>query len=245
MLAAPRKAYVLFGVEPEFDCDNPVQAQRAMEAAEYVVVLSPFASDKTKRYAHALLPIAAFAETSGTFVNAEGRWQSFNGAGVPPGETRPGWKVLRVLGNKLGIDGMEYLSSNDVRDELKSLFSEDMSFDNRIELDGALTKPEMVNGLIRGSEVPIYALDGLVRRSTPLQQTPDAQPIAVYLHVQQAQELDLVGAEHVIVSQDGNESRLPLLLDDSVPLGCAWIPSGLAGATDLAAGVGEISLRKA
>ena len=244
MLAAPLKAYVLFGVEPEYDCDNPTQAQRAMEAAEFVVAFSPFASDNTKSYAHMLLPVGTFAETSGTFVNAEGQWQSFEGAAGLPGEASPGWKLLRVLGNKLNLEGFAYLSSREVRDELQSHFSVDTPFDNRIKLDEALAKPKKTKSLIRASEVPMYSLDSLVRRSSPLQQTPDAQPAAVYLHEQQAQALDFNGVDHVIVKQEGTEASLPLIIDNRVPVGCAWIPSGLSQTASLASGIGEITLHK-
>ena len=100
MLASPRKAYVLLNAEPELDMHDPVQAIRAMHAADMVVALSAY-KHHAAEYADVLLPIAPFTETSGTFVNSEGRAQSFRGAVKPLGEARPAWKVLRVLGNLL------------------------------------------------------------------------------------------------------------------------------------------------
>ena len=118
-----------------------------------------------------MLPIGTFAETSGTFVNAEGRWQSFGGIANPVGEARPGWKVLRVLGNLLEAGGFDYETSEEVRDELHEALGE-VSFDNAYAGKAALAKP---NGAGEAAaDVPMYAVDGLVRRAHALQQTPEA-----------------------------------------------------------------------
>ena len=101
-----KKAYVLLNVEPELDCANPQLARSALDKAEMVVVMSPYRHGMD--YADVLLPIAPYSETSGTFVNAEGRAQGFNGTVKPLGDTRPAWKVLRVLGNLLSLDGFSY-----------------------------------------------------------------------------------------------------------------------------------------
>jgi NADH-quinone oxidoreductase subunit G len=105
MFAQPRKAYVLLGVEPDLDCHNPQQAVAALKAAALVVALTPFSDGAVREYADVLLPITPFSETSGTFVNTEGRAQSFNGVVRPFGDARPAWKVLRVLGNLLNLAG--------------------------------------------------------------------------------------------------------------------------------------------
>ncbi|MEN8130638.1 MAG: NADH-quinone oxidoreductase subunit NuoG [Pseudomonadota bacterium] len=244
MLGKALQAYLLYALEPDYDCDNPGGALKTMEAAEFVVVCAPFASETTKRYADVLLPISTFVETSGTFINAEGRWQSFQGATNPPGEARPGWKVLRVLGNLCGVDDFDYLSSEQVRDQLKAQFSEHLEFDNRLGLNGALAKPAPDKGLIRACEVPIYALDPLVRRSAPLQQTPDSKPAAAYLSAPQAEALGVTGGQQVIVQQDDYQAELPLIIDDSIPSGCVWIPAGLKGTRALGSGVGSVELRK-
>ncbi len=120
MLANPRKGYLLFNVEPEYDCNDAATASAAVNGAEFVVSVSPFASDAMKQAADVLLPIGPFTETSGTFVNAEGRWQSFSGVASPVGESRPGWKLLRVLGNQFELDGFEQNSSEQVRDALRA-----------------------------------------------------------------------------------------------------------------------------
>ena len=113
MLADPRKAYMLLHAEAEFDFANAVAARAALEKAELVVVMSPFAHGKA--YADILLPLSPFTETAGTFVNCEGRVQEFQGVVKPLGETRPGWKVLRVLGTMLNLDGFDAETVADVR----------------------------------------------------------------------------------------------------------------------------------
>jgi NADH-quinone oxidoreductase subunit G len=119
MLANPLDAYLLWDMEPA-DTLHP-KALETLRAARFVVAATPFVSDELKSVAHVLLPVGTFAETSGTFVNLEGQWQSFAGAVQPVGQSRPGWKVLRVLGNLLNLPGFEALSSEEVRDALRVL----------------------------------------------------------------------------------------------------------------------------
>ncbi|HSL70020.1 MAG TPA: molybdopterin-dependent oxidoreductase, partial [Longimicrobiales bacterium] len=131
-------------------------------------------TDAMRRFAHVLLPIGTFAETSGTFINAEGRWQSFLGAAQPVGESRPGWKVLRVLGNLLELAGFDYVTSEEVRDELKGRVGE-------AKPDTAFVARRTLNGERPGGaavDVPMYQIDALVRRAPALQRTREAQAAA-------------------------------------------------------------------
>ncbi len=116
MLDEPRRAYLVMHAEAEFDFANPVAARAALERADLVVAMSPFRHGSA--YADVLLPISPFTETSGTFVNCEGRAQSFRGVVQPRGETRPGWKVLRVLGSMLGLPDFAFDTSEQVRDSV-------------------------------------------------------------------------------------------------------------------------------
>jgi NADH-quinone oxidoreductase subunit G len=167
MLAANLKAYVLIGGIESEDFAMPARAEAALKGAECVVALTPYAGAEQLSLSTILLPIAAFAETSGTWVNVEGRWQSAAGAARPPGEARPGWKVLRVLGNLLGLRDFEYLSSEQVRDEL------------RREIDGFRAPDQAatdfaaghLNGVDKVAGTGIYRVDAVVRRSRPLQET--------------------------------------------------------------------------
>ena len=118
MLHAKLKAYVLLGTEPELDCWDSRAARIAMNDAELVISLTAYRSGEIENYADVMLPISAFVETSGTYINNEGISQSFTGAVPPLGEARPAWKLLRVLGNTFNLDGFEYQSSSDVNAEV-------------------------------------------------------------------------------------------------------------------------------
>ena len=174
MLAAPRKAYLLLNVEAELDTQNSQQAMAAMLAADMVVALSAY-KHQASEYADVMLPIAPFTETSGTFVNTEGRVQSFKGTVKPLGEARPAWKVLRVLGNLLNVSGFDYDNSEAVRDEVLAGVDVNSKLSNTLQ--GLIAQPVVpTSGLQRIAEVPIYATDAIVRRSAPLQATHDALP---------------------------------------------------------------------
>ncbi|MDH5189894.1 MAG: NADH-quinone oxidoreductase subunit NuoG, partial [Gammaproteobacteria bacterium] len=172
MFVDPRHAYVLMGLEPELDCADSDLALRALERADFVVSMTPYITDTMREYAHVLLPIGTFGETSGTFVNAEGQWQSFAGSVEPYAEARPGWKVLRVLGNLLEVDGFEYVSSEEVLEQARNEIG-DVTPANA--MDKFVTEQVSENSaLIRISDVSAYSSDPLVRRATPLQKTGDA-----------------------------------------------------------------------
>jgi NADH-quinone oxidoreductase subunit G len=167
ILAGGLDALVLLGCEPEFDAAAGEACLQPLADAEFVVCLSPFVTPEMKHYADALLPVCTAYETSGTFVNCEGRWQGFTGAARPVGEARPAWKVLRVLGTQLGVDGFDFMSSEEVREELRA----------RLENTGDPGVPELPLRAVQGrrdspwAEPGAYATDMLLRRSAPLQET--------------------------------------------------------------------------
>jgi NADH-quinone oxidoreductase subunit G len=174
------KAYVLFGgVEPWVDSVD-AESSRNLAKAEFVVAITPFANDQLRQIAHVLLPIGTFAETSGTYVNLEGTWQSQNGAAQPVGEARPGWKVLRVLGNLLNLSGFEYQSSEDVREELRKLCNGLLTADKAGQ--PAYKGSHRVAQGVTGAEVldlSMYHVDALVRRAPSLQKTREGRTLAV------------------------------------------------------------------
>jgi NADH-quinone oxidoreductase subunit G len=179
MLGAPLRAYVLLGgVEPTPDTQD-TDAVRTLARAEFVVAITPFASDEVKRIAHVLLPMGTYAETSGTFVNCEGLWQSQGGAAAPVGEARPGWKVLRVLGNLLNLAGFEYQSSEDVLLEARKA-CEGLT---PTPYQGAHGVSAAGNGAAAErttlTDVPMYQTDALVRRAPSLQRTREGRAPAV------------------------------------------------------------------
>lgn len=241
MLAKPREAYVLLNTEIERDAADAKQAIAAMQAAKFVVSLSSYANDDSQSYADVLLPIGTFTETSGTFVNAEGRWQSFKGVTSLVGEARPGWKVLRVLGNLLNVPGFEQVSSEQVRDELKRSLLNVAEFSNDYVLPESLDLASSAE-ISRVSTQPMYAIDAIVRRAASLQQTSDALAAGVYMSSSQIDALGLSGKSEVSLRQGEDAITLPLFADDSLADGCAWVPGGVDGVSQLGSAASGIEL---
>jgi NADH-quinone oxidoreductase subunit G len=224
MLAQPRRAYIILHAEPDLDMADPVAAYAALGAAELVVALTPFAS-VAAQHAHVQLPVGAFTETAGTFVNCEGRAQAFNSVALPPGETRPAWKVLRVLGSMLGLTGFDFESIEAVRTELPddAAIRAQLSNATRTEI-GATPVPG--GDLQRIADVPIYAADALVRRAPSLQKTADARPPAARMNAATRSKLRLAEGVAVRVRNGAGEAILKVATDDGVPDGCVRIAAG-------------------
>lgn len=244
MLASPRKAYLLLNVEAELDTANAQQAIAAMQAADMVVSMAAYKHQATE-YADVLLPIAPFTETSGTFVNTEGRVQSFKGTVKPLGETRPAWKVLRVLGNLLGLEGFEQDSSEAVRDEALHNVDVASQLNNKLQGMDASSGSVAATGLQRVSDVPIYASDAIVRRSAPLQATRDAAVPCVHLHGAELDKLGVAAGDAIRVTQGAGSARLNVARDDKLPLGVARVAAGHAATAALGAMFGTITVERA
>jgi len=244
LVSEPRRGYLLLGVEPEYDSANPAAATAAMHAAEKVVAITPFTTDDMLQYADVILPSATFAETDGTFVNAEGLWQDFQAAGTPPGETRPAWKILRVLGNAFGVDGFDYFAAAEVRRELKEQCRE-LVLDNAVA-GATATGPAVVRpGLVRFGDVPMYSVDPLVRRSEPLQHAADAGRAVAHLSPAEAGRIGAADGDRIVLQQDGVEQVLDLVVDSGVADGCVWVPQALAETAILGAACGPVEVAKA
>ncbi len=243
MLEHPRKGYLLVGLEPDRDLWDPATAMVALKGAECVVALTAYRSPGLEAAADVLLPIAAFAETSGSYVNAEGRWQSFAGATRPLGEARPGWKVLRVLGNLFDLQGFEQVSSEQVLAEAREAAAT-IPLDNAESADLALDL-QAGGGLLRLGDVPIYAADPLVRRAVALQRTHDAVGAGVYLNPSEAGKAGLGAGDQVQVRQGDGQVTLQVVIDEALADGCARIPAGLAESAALGGQIGVVTLEKA
>jgi len=171
MLAGGLKAVVLLNTEPVFDAANGAAAAQAIGQAEMVVTLSPFKANMD--ISDVLLPISPFTETAGTFINTEGRVQSFHGVVKPLGETRPAWKVLRVLGSMLHVPGFDFETIEDVR-------AKAIPADVNALLSNACTAQVDVSPAAgQPATAAIYQLDSLVRRAPSLQLTADAKQASV------------------------------------------------------------------
>ena len=242
MIANPLKAYVLLGVEPELELHDPRLAVAAMQQAELVVALSAY-QHKAVDYAQVLLPIAPFTETAGTFINTEGRAQSFQGVVQPLGETRPAWKVLRVLGNLLGLAGFDQQSADDVRFEALAADNKNINKNNKLEsfYIGSLATD---SSLQRIAETPIYAADAIARRAPSLQKTRDALPPVASMNHALADKLGLRDGDSVRVRQGGGEAVVAYVLDDKLPADCIRLAAAREETAALGAASAELTIER-
>jgi len=229
MLNKGLKGYVLLGVEPELDSYDGAKALENLQKAEFVVALTAYVTDTMKTYANVLLPISVFTETSGSYVNNAGTWQSFTAVVTPKNDVRPGWKVLRVLGNLLNISGFDYDSSEQVRNEVcEKLGQKTADTLNSWHVPSDLTARK-VDGLQRITELPIYAADMVVRRASALQLTRDATTAkGVHINSNVAAQIGITEAKPVQVRQNTAKVSLPVVIDERVPDGCVLIYGGQA-----------------
>jgi NADH-quinone oxidoreductase subunit G len=244
----PRKGYVLMNVEPEFDTANPAQALAALNQAEMVVVMSPFRTGTD--YADVLLPIAPFTETAGTFVNAEGTVQSFNGVVRPLGDARPAWKVLRVLGSLLGASGFEY----DTAEEVRAAALGDADLTPRLSNKTASTvarsngsAAKAANGSFeRIADVPIYHADPLVRRAGSLHLTQAARNAnTIGLPAGLFDKLGLKDGDAVRVRQGERSVQVPAVRDANLAETVVRVSAATPAGAALGSLFGELLVEKA
>lgn len=237
MISEPLRGYLLFGVEPELDFCDGSRARTAMHAADFVVMVSAFKPSKrgttANDYADVLLPMGAFTETAGTYINGEGRVQAFTGAVQPRGDARPGWKILRVLGSMMEVDGFDHVSIDDVR--------ADMGFGD-VPASARLKSwriPEKIEtrrtDLNRITEVPIYVVDAVVRRAASLQATSDNPAPAARMNAAQAQKAGVADGDRVTVRMVEGSAELDLVVDERIPDGCVLVAQGYAQTATLGA----------
>ncbi|AKZ26030.1 NADH-quinone oxidoreductase subunit NuoG [Ralstonia pseudosolanacearum] len=244
MLAQPRRAYVILGAEPEFDSANPQQARAALAHADTVVMLSPFASRAAMEHADVLLPVAPFTETSGTYINCEGLPQSFNGVVRSLGDSRPAWKVLRVLGNLLGLSGFEYETSEAVRDDvLAKPVAERLSNATAAQTAAPVAA---AGGIERLADVPIYHADPIVRRAGSLQLTAASRAaVRAGLPADLFEQLGLAVGDAVRVTQGQGSVVLPAVLDRTLASGVIRVPAATEASAQLGPMFGTVSVEKA
>jgi len=235
--ALGRKALLLLNVEPQLDCANPQAAMAAVRGARFTVNLTAFKSD----LGDVLLPITPFTETPGTFISTEGRVQGFHATVRPLGDSRPAWKVLRVLGTMLGLPGFDYESVEEVR--AACLGGKDVAamLSNAIELPDAAAKAA-ASGTERIADVPIYFADPLVRRSLPLQKTRDARPPRAWMNARMLQRLGAADGSLVLVRQGTGEAGLVAALDDKLPDNCVRVAAAHPSTAALGPMFGDITV---
>ncbi|MFZ6844304.1 NADH-quinone oxidoreductase subunit NuoG [Undibacterium sp. RuTC16W] len=246
LFAQAKKAYVLLHAEPELDCANPQQARSALDQAEMVVSLSAYKHGLD--YADVLLPVSPFTETAGTFINCEGRVQSFHGVVKPLGDTRPAWKVLRVLGNLLDLPEFEFETSEAIRDALlgKDVATVATSLNNMSVTDiPVLASAVISQGLERIADVSIYSTDAIVRRSESLQKTRDAKAPEIHLSAAQFAKLSLKDGDYVKITQGHGSAVLPVVLGKNLPDNVVRLAAGHILTKSLGPMFGAVTVERA
>ena len=246
LLSGDRRAVVLMNIEPDADLPNPIQARAALAKANTVIALSAYKSADLLEVADVILPITTFTETVSTFVNSEGRAQTIQPAVKPLGDSRPAWKVLRVLGGLLNLDGFLYNMPEEVLGEaLGENYCTKLSNQSTASglANGSTAAPA---GLERLSDVGIYAGDQIVRRSSALQLTRDAKRgNQVGLGQALFNELGLKEGDAVQVTQGGQSVDLPATLEANLAKGAVRISAGTMASAKLGSMFGPVTVSKA
>ncbi len=239
-LNAKLKAYVLMGVEPGYDFANPYGTRQSMLGAEFVVLMSAYDQESMRDYADVILPIAPYAETSGTYINIDNTWQTVRGALSPHGEARPAWKVLRVLGNLFQCKEFEYTSTEDILSEIKNMAT------IAIEQEYTPYYPECLpvinQSLIRVGEWPLYRIDSIVRNAKELQLCAAADSACIRINPATADRLQL--DEIATVSQGDIEITLPLKRDERVAADVVWVANAMPETVDLGHSFAAITIKR-
>ena len=246
VLSGERRAVILMNIEPDADLPNPAQARAALAKANTVIALSAYKSADLLEVADVILPISTFTETVSTFVNAEARTQTIQPAVKPLGDSRPAWKVLRVLGGLLNLDGFLYNMPEEVLDEALG-----DNYCNKLNNQSAATGLSNGHatpsaGLERLSDVGIYAGDQIVRRASALQLTRDAKRgNQVGLGKALFNELGLKEGDAVRVTQGTQSVNLPVTLEANLAQGTVRISAGTVASAQLGSMFGPVTVSKA
>jgi NADH-quinone oxidoreductase subunit G len=245
MLEEPRKAYLLLNVEPDLDCANPSQAVAALAEANFVAAITMYRNAVLDEHADLLLPAAAFTETSGSFVNVSGDWQHFVGVAKAHHAARPVWKILRVLGNFLHLEGFDYESSEEVKHEVKTLIEHMPML--RMQFPQSNVTPLKLKDkqMTRIGEIPIYATDSLVRRAAPLQEAQilmEGNVDAMRMHHETAKKWGLKAGETARIKQGDAVVSLVVQIDDRIAQDTVWIAGAIAATSTLGDLFGVVEL---
>ncbi|MDW8981344.1 NADH-quinone oxidoreductase subunit NuoG [Legionella pneumophila] len=234
------KGYLLMGVEPGYDFANPAGARQSMLAAEFVVLLSAYEHESMHDYADVILPIAPYAETSGTYINIDNTWQTVKGGMLPLGESRPAWKVLRVLGNLLHCKKFDYTSTEDILEEVKEAVS--MTMEHEYEPYYPESLPVINQSLVRVGEWPLYRIDAITRNAKELQLCAASESACIRIHPSTADRLKL--EEIATVSQGDIEITLPLKRDERIAVDVVWVANAMPETVDLGHSFAAITIKR-
>jgi len=242
VLSGDRRAVLLMNIEPDFDLPNPQKAREALAKAHTVIALSAYQSTDLLEVADVILPIATYTEATSTFVNAEGRAQTIQPAVKPLGDSRPAWKVLRVLGGLLNLDGFLFNMPEEV---LGEALPEDYCKLLNNQGSASVQDAPVPSGLERVTDVNIYGGDQIVRRAPALQLTRDAKRgNQVGFGQQLFSELGLKEGDLVRVTQDSQSVDLPATLEVNLASGAIRVSAGTLASAKLGSMFGPLTVSK-
>jgi NADH-quinone oxidoreductase subunit G len=238
MLAQPLNTYLLWDFEPGLDTANAGATLAALAGADTAIAVTPFASETMKAHADILLPLAPVMESEGRLTSLQQDKQNISAAAAVSGQARPGWKILRQLGNDLGLDGFEFVALTEIRAEL----DETLAGGPEIAPVADLSAADKPHGLYRLGDVPIYSADAMCRRSAPLQETVHAVNGCINLNPEDAGKLGLGDGAMAQISQGGCSAELPVRLVAEIPPGVARLPAATNAHSQLGAAFGPITV---
>ena len=239
MLAAPRRALLLYGAEVPHDFADTAAATRALDAAETVIAFAAFADDALKAKAHAILPIGMLPEIDATLVNVDATAQTVAAGAKLPGDARPGWRVLRALGAALEMPGFDFTTIGEVRTQVAALKGREAAAYKLAE------KPARAAGLQRIGGVATYRGDAVLRRASALQGTPLARAPSIAVHPEEALALGLSDGGRAWVFDGAASVTLPVVVTNRVPRGAAWIETGHPETASLAPTGATLTIERA
>lgn len=237
---SPTRAYYLFGTEIEHDAAYSERALKQLNAAAMTVCFSSFKTKEMDEYADFILPIAAFTEISGTFVNVEGRAQTFRAVNARKGEAQSGWKVLRALASLFDLPEFDFTDIDQVRDAYAAIPTTEVS---ATHLSNDTLLPKKTDTIMRFAPWPMYRVDPLVRRAEALQQVTPIEE-AVMVNADMAKRLGVEPGAVVLVSQGERSLKMPLRIDSCVPDYTALLPSGISCVSGFGEAAAPINIRK-
>ncbi len=246
MISDKEKTWLLWDLEPDFDIENPASATAALRSANKVLAVSSFASDGLKQLADVILPLAPIAESEGSLINLDGETIRYAPAGKALGAARPGWKILRRLGNDLGLEGFGQVDIDEVHAQVQAELQAGGTAAANGETpgtDGVPANPaRRENGLHRVGETPMFSVDALCRRAPALQCTAHAANDFVGLNPGDAQNLGLSDGVSAMIRQGGACVELKVMISERVPAGAAWVRTSTCRTVELGSATGPVQV---
>ena len=244
MLESNLKSYLLFNLDPLLDCWDSKLASNGLGNSESVIAFTAYKTTSLEQYADILLPLSLYAENDGSYINIEGTQQAFNACVTPSGESRPGWKILRVLANKLGIKDCEYETVNNINNELNEL-TKDVVPQNLGQYGAIDAIPASNGSIVRISELPMNSSDPLVRHAESLQATIDVSDGLVHINQKLADSIGVTNGSNINLQQQHEAIELACVIDKRVSDNTVFIHAGHPDITELGAWFSDVTISKA